>query len=71
MNRFYNLIRRGMSLSFHELEIAINISVKKFQFAPYFKRPSPLFSIKSKFGKLPNILINNVLFKTVSYHDLT
>lgn len=54
--KFLHFLRRGRGFSFHELEIALNITAEKIQIADYLKRLFLPFTLDNKFHKfLTNI----------------
>jgi S-adenosylmethionine-dependent methyltransferase len=50
--KMLHFLRRGRGFSFHELEIALNIPVEKYQVVDYFRYPFLPYSRDNKFHKL-------------------
>ena len=65
-DKFLHFLRRGRGFSYHELEIALDISVEKFQIVDYLHQVFPQDSIESKFNELL-MLINPQMSQGFSY----
>jgi len=57
---FLHFLRRGRGISFHELEIALDIPADKYQVMSFLKRPFMPFSLNSKFHKFLTRIYPNI-----------